>query len=190
MATAICPACMNEVEIPPGTRPGQEIQCPYCYCTFVPIPASEGETKGGLDLEGVKEAVAACCLGETECGGCQQEACLIGFAKRAVEIAEEQGTVRIPGGEELLPKEDFRYYDPVALEDCLVEILLSCKSCQEYHSNDCVRNLLRNAIEIALLGETIDYKGSVFLYLIDLDKVNPEIGERVVAAYRSKKGLG
>ena len=186
MATALCPACMNEVNIPPGTRPGQEIQCPYCYCSFVPLSGSQG----GLDLEGVKEAVAACCLGESVCGGCDREACLIGFAKRAVEIAEEQGTVRIPGGGELLPKEDFRYYDPEHLEDCLVEVLLSCKSCKEFHTNDCVRNLLRNAIEIALLGETIDYKGSVFLYLIDLDKVDPGIGERVAASYRNKKGLG
>jgi len=186
MATALCPACMNEVNIPPGTRPGLEIQCPYCYSSFVPVTGSQVD----LDLEGVKEAVAACCLGESECGGCQQEACLIGFAKRAVEIAEERGTVRIPDGEKLLPREDFRYYDPVNLEDCLVEVLLSCKSCKEFHTNDCVRNLLRNAIEIALLGKTIDYKGSVFLYLVDLDKVSPRVGERVAAAYRSRKGLG
>lgn len=31
MGSVECPVCLNEVEIPEGTRDGDTITCPYCY---------------------------------------------------------------------------------------------------------------------------------------------------------------
>lgn len=179
MPTAACTVCMNEVAVPADWKPGQEIQCPCCYVSFIPDK--------GLNLSEVHESIEACCRTESECGTCDKNHCLIGFAKKAAAESITHGSVRIPKGEELIPKDDLKFFDPHDLKDSLVEILLSCQSCKEHHHPDCIVNIVRNCVETALIGQSIDYKGSTFAYLMDIAKVSPQIGVEINERYRSKK---
>jgi hypothetical protein len=42
-------------------------------------------------------------------------------------------------------------------------------------------------MEIALLGDYIDYKGSALIYFVDLDNKNKEVSQRIHSAFKQIK---
>lgn len=174
MHQVLCPICINQVLLEQYT-PDSQIICPYCQASFCP--------EKGFGLEKVHQSVNSCCHGESQCGSCQKSNCLVGYAKLAVSQSVDQGYSKIPEGERLVPKNDVKDFDPYDLKVSLVEILISCQSCKDQHHSDCIVNIVRNCIETALLGESLEYKGSPEIYLMDLETLNPQIGIEIGKEY-------
>ncbi|MEW8958414.1 hypothetical protein SEF58_06085 [Neomoorella humiferrea] len=140
-----------------------------------------------VDLDKIQGAVDRCCKTVAECGTCNKAHCLIGFAQTALAYARQKNTVRIPRGNELIPQDDLRVYYQQDLIAALVEVLLECQDCRDNHEEECVINVTRRALELALLGENFDYEGSVSAYLMQVGRHNPAIGGSLLTIYQERK---
>lgn len=132
-----------------------------------------------LDFNGLIEKVGKCCLSEDYCGTCSKESCLIGYCEQSLLTAFRNKDEYLDNGLEGIPYEDTKLYDEDKLVDAIAFILHECKNCQLYHDEDCIINIIRSALEIALLGDYLDYKGSTLIYFKDLEDKNKAISQRV-----------
>ncbi|QGP92388.1 hypothetical protein MGLY_17630 [Neomoorella glycerini] len=144
-------------------------------------------TARNVDLDKIQGVIDRCCKTEAECGTCSKAHCLIGFAQTVLAYARQKNTVRIPRGHELVPQDDFRVYYQQDLIAALVEVLLQCQNCRDNHEEECVINVTRRALELALLGENFEYEGSVSAYLMQVGRHNHDLGARLLQAYQERK---
>jgi len=124
-----------------------------------------------------KKICAACDYLDT--AECRPEKCMVSFARKVLAFALPKGLLDVPGASQLIPTTDFKVY---AVEDVaagLAETLRQCRECRDNHSPDCVISLTRACLENALIGQRIDYPGSVFLYLARLREQDPRLAELV-----------
>ncbi|AOY76123.1 hypothetical protein [Clostridium formicaceticum] len=143
----------------------------------------------GMDInfESLVKEIAKCCLGEEQCGTCEKESCLIGYCKRSLTTSLKQQSEFIDGGMEEIPYNDTKIYDDEMIVETIGFLLNQCKNCNLYHDEECIINIVRSALEIILLGEAQDYKGSTLFYLGDIKAVNEGVADRIFQAFQSKK---
>lgn len=142
---------------------------------------------GEVNVSSIKTAVEACCRGDHECGSCQGRQCLVGFAKLVSEYAGSKKVLSIPGGLKMVPTGDFKVYDADDMAIALAVINNECKNCMDNHDDDCIINIIRSTLEVALLGQHVDFSGNPLSYVMELVKINEENGNKVMQAYRSLK---
>jgi hypothetical protein len=135
----------------------------------------------------IKAAVQQCCRTEEECNACTGKGCLIGFAKLVSEYAETKKALSIPNGLKLVPSGDFKVYEGDAVASALAVINHECKNCMDNHDDNCVINIIRSSLEVALLGEHLSFTGNPLAYIMAFSQVNPELGQKIMAAYRDLK---
>lgn len=140
-----------------------------------------------VNIDGLINEVSKCCLGERECGKCDTENCLIGYCKKILTLSLKQKNEFIDGGIDNLPYYDTKYYDEVYITDAIGYLLNQCRNCNLYHDESCIINIIRSALEIILLGEAEEYKGSVFVYLNDIREVNEEAADKIFEAFHRRK---
>lgn len=140
-----------------------------------------------IDLGSITAAVNRCCKTEAECGQCLRGACLVGYAKLALEYARSKNTILVPGGTKFMPDVATRVYYEEDLVPALLEVLLQCQNCMDNHEADCAVNVAREALELALFGEVQGYEGSALAYLLNVTKANPRIGEMLLSGYRERR---
>ncbi|WP_018084695.1 hypothetical protein [Desulfurispora thermophila] len=133
-------------------------------------------------LKPLQDICAQCDLQET--GQCQKSACLIGYARKVLEFARSKNCYNIPGGEQLIPKNDFKPYYHDTIAPALAETCRQCKECRDNHNSDCVIALVRHTLEHCVLPESVDYPGSVFMYLAKIKELNPDLAASLAAAYK------
>ncbi len=137
-----------------------------------------------IDFNGLIQETGKCCLSEESCGTCKKEACLVGYCKQSLLSAFKQQDEFIDEGMDYIPYEDIKMYDEERLINTIAFILNQCKNCQLYHDDDCIINIIRSSIEVALLGDYVDYKGSTLMYFTDLGNKNKEISQKVYSAFK------
>jgi len=135
----------------------------------------------------LRQAVDKCCKTIEECGTCEKATCLIGFAQTVLDYARTKNTTRVPQGHKFIPENDLRVYYEDELLEAISEVLLQCQSCQDNHEEDCVINIARRCLERALLGEYVDFSGSITAYLVRIAKLYPGIGQKLINLYQEKK---
>lgn len=140
-----------------------------------------------VNVDGLINLVSQCCLGENVCGKCDTDNCLIGYCKKVLMTALKERTSFIDGGMDNLPNYDTKLYDEEDVVDAIGSLLNQCRNCNLYHDDNCIINVIRSALEIILLGEPVEFKGSVFVYLNDIKKVNPSIADKIYEAYQRRK---
>ena len=86
-----------------------------------------------------------------------------------------------------MPYYDTRFYDEVDVVDTIGYLLNQCRNCNLYHDEACIINIIRSALEIILLGQAQEYKGSVLIYLNDIRKVNESVAEKIFEAFNLRK---
>lgn len=146
---------------------------------------------GPIDMNFVKHAVADCCCSVTHCESCAGKQCLIGFAKLIAEYATTKKTLSIPNGMAMVPLQDVKTYDVDNVVMALAATNLSCKNCRDSHDDNCVVNILRYSLEVALLGQHIDFMGNPLSYIMAITKIDAQSGEKVLREYNLlKQGLG
>ncbi len=131
--------------------------------------------------------VSKCCLGEDQCGSCEKDKCLIGYCNKCLVTALKQQDWFISGGMDKLPSYDTRFYDDEVVVDAIGYLLNQCRNCSLYHDEECIINIIRSALEIILLGEVQEYRGSVLVYLNDIKKVNEKMANRILEAFYRRK---
>lgn len=138
------------------------------------------------DPEKLAAELELCCL-KDNCGKCMKEQCLIGYCKKNLQTAVKQGTDYIDGGVEGIPYRDTKVYDNAPVIHTLGYLLNMCRNCNAYHDEDCIINVLRSALEVIVLGDHQEYKGSVLMYLADIKKINGATADKIFQAFQSRK---
>jgi len=133
-----------------------------------------------LQVDALITEIGNCCLGEEFCLQCKQEDCLIGFCKKSLLTVLKQKDDFITNGMQALPYNDTKLYDTDTVVNAIGFLLNQCRNCNVYHDEDCIINIIRSSLEIILLGEVQEYRGSTLLYLNDIQKVNAEMADKIL----------
>lgn len=144
-------------------------------------------TARNIDVAAIRQAVDRCCKTVEECGICDKARCLIGFTQTVLEYAQAKNTCRVPHGHKFIPEDDLRLYYQDDLLEAISAVLIQCQSCQDNHEEDCVINISRRALERALFGDYVEFSGSIAAYLLQVGRLNPEMGQKLMALYQEKK---
>ena len=114
---------------------------------------------------------------------CNFRRCNIGFADYVIKNIKDNQTYSIDDGENLIPKDDFKYYDEKVISKGIANICRLCKECNENHSENCVIALTRRTLEYTQLKDKIAYPGSIIPYLMNVAKQKPELAELIKEEY-------
>lgn len=145
--------------------------------------------EGIINYEKLISVISSCCLTEKSCGTCEKEKCFIGNCRQQLNTCLKENSEFIDGGMETIPFADTKVYDDESLINALGTLLNECKNCNLYHDEECIINITRSSLEVILLGDYQDYRGSTLLYFNDIKSVNEEISQRVFDAFQlAKKG--
>lgn len=145
------------------------------------------QTGQDINISSLKEAIGNCCRSEMGCASCDGKQCLIGFAKIVSDYASVKKALTIPNGLKMVPMQDFKVYETDEVAKALSIINLECKNCMDNHDDNCVINIMRSTLEVALMGQHIDFTGSPLSYIMALTRINPELGEKVLQHYNALK---
>src|SRR5471030_451926 len=129
----------------------------------------------------IKEICIDCCHKGTE--KCNYRMCNIGFAKYVVENIKDKSIKSIEDGENMIPKDDLKYYDEKIIARGIASICKLCKDCNENHSENCVVALTRRSLEYSQLKDKIVYPGNVLIYLMNVSKQKPEFAQAIKQEY-------
>lgn len=140
-----------------------------------------------INFEGLMKEISKCCLGEEQCGSCQREDCLIGYCKKGLISSLKEQSEFIDDGMEGIPYNDTKMYDDEVMVEAIGFLLNQCKNCNLYHDEECIINIVRSALEIILLGDSQEYKGSTLFYLGDIKNVNAEMADKIFQAFQRRK---
>lgn len=135
----------------------------------------------------IKASLQACCHSEADCGTCKGRECLIGFAKIVSDYAGVKHTLNIPNGVAMVPTSDFKTYEADDVAKALAIINLECKNCMDNHDDNCIVNIIRSTLEVALVGNHVDFQGNPLMYLMTLNSLNAEAGGKVMGYYSQLK---
>lgn len=140
--------------------------------------------KKGLNAELVANDLENCCRTEGVCGQCQNNACIIGYAKQCIINYKKEPKKEVPNGMEQIPTTDFKVFDETEMETAIAHILKECKDCKEDHTEDCIINVIRSCYEVGLLGDVQPYEGSTLQYLMHLKNDFPDKSLQIADIYK------
>lgn len=141
--------------------------------------------KKGFNDKLVENDLENCCRSVAVCGQCQNEACIIGFAKQCVKEYQKEPKKEVPNGVERIPTMDCKVFEQADLEIAIAHILKECKDCKEDHVENCIINVIRNCYEVGLFGDVQPYEGSTLQYVMRLKSDFPDRSVQIAEAYRS-----
>lgn len=140
-----------------------------------------------MQIDTLISEVGNCCLEGEFCSECKKEKCLIGFCKKSLMTVLKQKDEFIANGLQDIPYGDTKVYDTDSVVNAIGFLLNQCRNCNVYHDEECIINIIRSSLEIILLGEVQEYKGSTLLYLGDIKKINPEMADRILQSVQQRK---
>lgn len=147
------------------------------------------EIREGVKVPSIREYLENCCHSEDNCGSCTGKECLIGFAKIISDYSTIRKTLSIPNGIKMVPFQDFKVYESKDVAMALAGINLECKNCMDSHDDNCVVNIMRSSLEVALTGQHVEFSGNPFSYLMSLIQLHAEFGQQVMTYYNELKSI-
>lgn len=143
------------------------------------LPMQEAAATLYIQANEIKKAVENICLGESQCGKCMGGKCLIGFTKRALKSATEEGTYILPSEWENLPKYNTKNFE---LEKVVEALALTISHLMKYDYNmdeNYIVNKVRQALETIAFGETLPFDGNLKRYYKNMKKRNERLYIRI-----------
>ncbi|NLY44254.1 MAG: hypothetical protein GX066_09905 [Clostridiaceae bacterium] len=137
-----------------------------------------------INFDGLISYVSECCLTEELCGKCKEDSCIIGYCKKCIITSIKKDDKFIPGGIDNIPASDTKVYDDETVIEAVSYLLHQCRNCNLYHDEECIINIIRSSLEIILLGEPQEYRGSTLLYLNDIKMINPEVADKILSSFK------
>lgn len=143
------------------------------------LPMQEAAATLYIQANEIKKAVEDICLGESNCGSCIGSKCLIGFTKRALMSATEEGVFILPSEWDELPKYNNKNFEQGKVIEALALTLSHLKKYGHNVDGNYVVNKVRQALETIAFGETIPFDGNIDKYYKNMKKRNERIHDRV-----------
>lgn len=140
-----------------------------------------------LNYDLVLTDLGKCCMGESACGGCTNNECIVGYAKTCITKCFKDSTTFVENGSGNIPLTDFKLFNNEEFEKGIAHILRQCRSCQENHFENCIINIIRNCYEVGLFGEIQQYNGSAFRYLNQIHNSHPELANSIIELFHSQE---
>ncbi|MGF7058013.1 TMEM165/GDT1 family protein [Brassicibacter mesophilus] len=128
----------------------------------------------------LKEAVDNICLGESVCGSCEGKKCLIGFTRRALASATNEGVYILPNEWEELPKYTDKKFDKGKLVEALSMTIAHYIKYGFEEDKNYVVNKTREALETLVFGEIVPFDGDIKKYFKLIKRKNEIIGEKII----------
>lgn len=139
------------------------------------------------NLARIKQSLQECCRGDVSCSSCAGKQCLVGFAKIVADYSGVKKTLVIPNGIKMVPQADFKTYEVDQVARALAVINLECKNCMDNHDDNCIINIIRSSLEVALTGDHLEFTGNPLMYIMALGRLNKELGGAVMEHYNALK---
>ena len=135
----------------------------------------------------VIDSLSEVCLGKDYCGSCEPGTCLIRYAQDGLRKCLKEKILYVSDGTKNIPHGDSKLYREEVLINGIANILVSCRSCQYEHFEDCIVSVIRNCYEIALFGDVLPYDGSNFHYLTRLASDGMPQADEILARFQQIK---
>ncbi len=143
------------------------------------LPMQEAAATLYIQANEIKKAVENICLGEAKCGKCMGGKCLVGFTKRALKSATEEGTYILPPEWEDLPKYNTKNFEQGKVVEALA-LTISHLIRYDYNMDEnYVVNKVRQALETIAFGEALTFDGNLKKYYENMKKKNERLYIRV-----------
>jgi len=136
----------------------------------------------------LKKSVEDICLGESVCGSCEGNSCLIGFTKRALSSATDEGIYILPSDLAKLPEYNKKRFDKSKLVEALSLTIAHYAKYGFNEDSNHVVNKTREALEMLVFGETIAFNGNLNIYFKQIKRINEIIGEKVINRVKEING--
>lgn len=137
-----------------------------------------------LNLIEIFKDLAQVCKTTKVCGTCEEEKCLVGYARNCATKCRLGKVTYVENGNQNIPYEDIKGgYDEFNSLYALAHLIRQCRSCKEDHYDNCIISVIRNCLELIEFGEEQSYEGIAFMYLKKLESVNPEKAQIIAQEY-------
>ncbi|MTI65772.1 MAG: TMEM165/GDT1 family protein [Firmicutes bacterium] len=133
-----------------------------------------------IKTHNIKESIEDICLGNEDCGMCKEGNCLIDGVLKMLDDAFEKDKYITNFDFNSLPKRDDKNFNE---EKIIKALSLTIAHMIQYGFNqdkDYVINRTREALEILLFGDKVEYKGSTNRYMKELKKKNKKIANKII----------
>ncbi|WIV13009.1 TMEM165/GDT1 family protein [Proteiniborus sp. MB09-C3] len=143
------------------------------------LPMQEAAAALYIQANEIKEAVENICLGESQCKECMEGKCLIGFTKKALKSATEEGTYILPSEWENMPNYNSKNFEQGKVIEALA-LTISHLIKYSYSSDEnYVVSKVRQALEIIAFGEPLPFDGNIKRYYKTMKKRNERLYIRI-----------
>lgn len=143
------------------------------------LPMQEAAATLYIQANEIKKAVDNICLGESQCGTCSGSKCLVGFTKKALKSATEDGIYILPSEWEELPKHNVKNFEQGKVIEALALTISHLMNFDNNMGENYVVNKVRLALETIAFGETLSFDGNMNNYFKNMKKRNERIYYRV-----------
>lgn len=126
----------------------------------------------------MKKAVDEICLGEERCGTCEGSKCLVGFAKKALEAAENEEYILSPDWGEL-PKRNNKAFNEDKIVEALSTLVDHIVATRTSENENYVVNKAREALEIIAFGESLPLIKNINKYFTTMKKKDKEFTKKM-----------
>lgn len=131
----------------------------------------------------MKDNIENICLGKNNCGQCLGKDCIVGYTKDMIKEGIEGGEITTNKDLEVHKDCEKKVFDNAKIINSLRFTLNYLIDNYQDHRKREIANSIRNALEMALFEEKLEFHGDINIYLDYIKQRNPLIMEEI------KKGL-
>ncbi len=155
----------------------------------IKLPMQEAAAALYIQANEIKSAVENICLGESNCGTCAGNKCIIGFTKKVLKAATEEGVFILPSEWDELPKYNNKNFEQGKVVEALA-LTISYLNRYGYNSDEnYVVNKVRQALEFIAFGELIPFDGNMEKYYKNMKKRNERIHDKIKRRIKEQEAI-
>lgn len=132
-----------------------------------------------IHTQQLKKAIDNICLGSETCGTCQGKQCLIGFVKKILNDAAEKGEYYIPDELSELPSYTHKDFDRSKIVYAFALTIRYLIDYGHYQDKNYAINKVREALEIIIFNENIQFKGDIDEYFNEMRKRDKALAQEI-----------
>lgn len=134
----------------------------------------------------MKKAVNNICLGEEHCGECEGRQCLVGFARKALELAENKEYTLSPDWRELPKLNNDKAFNQDKIIEALSILLEHIISVGNIDDTNYVVNKARQALETIVFGEIIPFNKDIKEYYQAINRKDKRLAKKIKSKVNEK----
>lgn len=144
------------------------------------LPLEEAAATLYIQANEIKKAVENICLGGSHCRTCMGGKCLVGFTKRILKSATEEGIFILPPEWEELPKYNAKEFEQGKVVEALALTISHLIKYDHNKDENYVVNKVRMALETIAFGKALPFDGNMDKYYKNMKKENEKFTNRII----------